>query len=207
MSVIGTLSAGSLTGSGSGLTGVEASLLKDDSNATRASANTSGIEITGIATATTGSFGNLSLTANKINTTTGDLQLDAPTSQKVKITINDSTTVAEFKINGDGVPVLECAGDIVAFSGSDIDLKDNITPIENALDMISSLSGNTFSWKSDVNKLDTGIIAQEVEALGLPGITKRREDGTMGVRYDRLIPVLIEAIKELTKKVDSLENK
>ena len=78
--------------------------------------------------------------------------------------------------------------------------------------MITSLSGNTFSWKSggDIfgdNGLDTGIIAQEVEALGLPGVTKRRGDGTMGVRYDRLIPVLIEAVKELTSKVNSLENK
>ena len=52
----------------------------------------------------------------------------------------------------------------------------------------------------------TGIIAQEVEALGLPGIAKRRGDGTLGVRYDRLIPVLIEAVKELTDKVKSLES-
>ena len=54
--------------------------------------------------------------------------------------------------------------------------------------------------------MDTGIIAQEVEALGLPGVAKRRGDGTMGVRYDRLIPVLIEAVKELTAKVKSLES-
>ena len=206
VSVIGTLNANSLVGSGSGLTGVEASLLKDSGNTTRASANTTGILITGIATATSGKFGNVSLNTGTVETTTGNLILNAPTSQEVKITINDSD-VATFKLNNSGTPVLECEGDIVAFSGSDIDLKGNITPIENALDMISSLSGNTFSWKSDSNKLDTGIIAQEVEALGLPGITKRRKDGTMGVRYDRLIPVLIEAIKELTKKVDSLENK
>ena len=55
--------------------------------------------------------------------------------------------------------------------------------------------------------MDTGIIAQEVEALGLPGITATRSDGTKGVRYDRLIPVLVEAVKELTAKVNSLENK
>ena len=73
--------------------------------------------------------------------------------------------------------------------------------------MINSLSGNVFSWKSGLaNKgMDTGIIAQEVEALGLPGITATRQDGTKGVRYDRLIPVLIEAVKELTAKVNALE--
>ena len=77
--------------------------------------------------------------------------------------------------------------------------------------MINSLTGNTFAWKPGIhhfdNKgMDTGIIAQEVEALGLPGVTKIRGDGVKGVRYDRLIPVLIEAVKELTDKVKSLES-
>ena len=54
---------------------------------------------------------------------------------------------------------------------------------------------------------DTGILAQEIEALGLPGVTITRGDGVKAVRYDRLIPVLIEAVKELTTKVNSLENK
>ena len=52
-----------------------------------------------------------------------------------------------------------------------------------------------------------GLIAQEVEALGLPGITATRADGTKGVRYDRLIPVLIEAVKELSAEVTALKNK
>ena len=51
------------------------------------------------------------------------------------------------------------------------------------------------------------MIAQEVEALGLPGVTTTRGDGVKAVRYDRLIPVLIEAVKELTAKVKTLENK
>ena len=104
-------------------------------------------------------------------------------------------------------PIFRCDGDIIAFSSSDITLKENISPIENALKMINSLSGNVFAWKSGLaNKgMDTGIIAQEVEALGLPGITATRQDGTKGVRYDRLIPVLIEAVKELTAKVNALE--
>ena len=53
-------------------------------------------------------------------------------------------------------------------------------------------------------KDDTGVIAQEVEALGLPGITTTRDDGTKGVRYERLVPLLIQAIKELSAKVDAL---
>ena len=45
----------------------------------------------------------------------------------------------------------------------------------------------------------------EIEALGLPGLTTTRENGTKAVRYDRLVPLLIEAIKELSNKVKSLE--
>ena len=77
--------------------------------------------------------------------------------------------------------------------------------------IVSPPSIITWAWKREASVfgnegMDTGIIAQEVEALGLPGIAKRRGDGTLGVRYDRLIPVLIEAVKELTDKVKSLES-
>ena len=100
--------------------------------------------------------------------------------------------------------------DIVAFSSSDITLKENISPIQNALDKVMSLTGNVFAWKPEASELgnkgmDTGILAQEVEKLGIPGVTRER-NGIKSVRYERLIPVLIEAVKELTAKVNSLEN-
>ena len=116
------------------------------------------------------------------------------------------TTQDGIKVQGEGRFV---NGDVIAFAASDIRLKENISPIENALSMINSLSGNTFDWKEgQSNKgMDTGILAQEVEALGLPGITQTRDNGVKAVRYDRLIPVLIEAVKELTAKVNTLENK
>jgi len=54
--------------------------------------------------------------------------------------------------------------------------------------------------------MDTGVIAQEVEKLELPGLTMTREDnGTKAVRYERLIPLLIEAIKELKGEIDELK--
>ena len=110
---------------------------------------------------------------------------------------------------------LVATDDIIAFQTSDMTLKKNISPIQNALDMINSISGNTFTWNVGITDLapfengtkDTGILAQEVEALGLPGLTTTRGDGVKAVRYDRLIPVLIEAVKELTAKVHTLENK
>ena len=113
----------------------------------------------------------------------------------------------------DGVYItgkLAVSDDIIAFRTSDRRLKDNISPITKALEKVKSISGNTFNWNSASSyegKGDTGVIAQEVDALGLPGITTLRDDGTYAVMYDKLVPVLIEAIKELSDKVDNLEQK
>ena len=125
------------------------------------------------------------------------------------ITSSSKTTGALVVTGGVGISgALHVGGDITAFSASDVSLKENITPISNAVDKVRSISGNTFTWneKSVYNGEEgTGIIAQEIEALGLPGVTETRENGVKAVRYDRLVPLLIEAIKELDTKVKSLE--
>ena len=69
---------------------------------------------------------------------------------------------------------------------------------------MKAITGNTFTWKSPELGDDTGVIAQEIEELGLPGITTTREDGVKAVRYEKLVPLLIQAIKELDDKVNSL---
>ena len=132
-------------------------------------------------------------------------QLNIPGST----TSSNKTTGALVVAGGVGIGgALNVGGDITAFASSDVTLKENITPISNAVDKVRSISGNTFTWnkKSVYNGEEgTGIIAQEIEALGLPGVTETRQDGTKAVRYDRLVPLLIEAIKELDGKVKSLE--
>ena len=116
-----------------------------------------------------------------------------------------------LRTNSTGVKItgeLEVTDDITAFSASDKTLKDNITPIPNALDKVISISGNTFNWNEKSSKEgqgDTGVIAQEVEKLDLPGVTTTRDDGTKAVRYEKLVPLLIEAIKELKNEVDELK--
>ncbi len=118
-----------------------------------------------------------------------------------------STGIEVGTASGDGN--INAFGDITAFYTSDRRLKDNIVPIPDALDKVISISGNTFDWNEASNKegSEVGVIAQEVDALGLPGITTLRDDGTYAVRYEKLVPVLIEAIKELSTKVDNLEQK
>ena len=116
-----------------------------------------------------------------------------------------STTTYGVEINGQ----LNVTGDIVAFTGSDERLKLNITPIDDSLAKVNSISGNTYDWNenSDREGSDTGVIAQEVEKLGLPGVVTTRENGYKAVRYEKLVPLLIEAIKELSDKVSALEDK
>ena len=104
---------------------------------------------------------------------------------------------------------LHVGGDIT-FSSSDQTLKENVVGITSFY-KVGLITGYTYTWKSDYHVLglgieDTGVIAQEVEALGLPGITTTREDGIKAVRYERLVPVLIQAIKELEARVKTLES-
>ena len=64
--------------------------------------------------------------------------------------------------------------DITAFYSSDERLKDNISKIEDPLAKVVSLGGYTFDWneKTDNDGTETGVIAQEVESLGLPGMSQ-----------------------------------
>ena len=120
----------------------------------------------------------------------------------------DKTTGALIVTGGAGISgALNVGDDITAFATSDKRLKDNIVPIPNALDKVVSISGNTFDWNDSSNKKgsDIGVIAQEVEELELPGVTTIRDDGTHAVRYEKLVPLLIEAIKELKNEVDELK--
>jgi hypothetical protein len=107
---------------------------------------------------------------------------------------------------------IDASGDIVAFSTSDINLKENIVPIPNALEKVNQISGNTFDWKAELKEYhgfegnDVGVIAQEIEEI-LPQIVTNRDSGYKAVQYEKIIPLLIEAVKELSAKVDRLENK
>ena len=52
----------------------------------------------------------------------------------------------------------------------------------------------------------SGVIAQEIESI-LPEAVQTRESGMKAVRYEKIIPLLIEAIKEQQKQINELKNK
>ena len=85
-------------------------------------------------------------------------------------------------------------------------MKENINPIENALDKVLQLGGYTFNYKNRPEQEMTGVMAQEIEQV-LPGIVYETRDPDTGqqtyaVRHGNLVGLLIEAIKELSAKLD-----
>ena len=103
----------------------------------------------------------------------------------------------------------EASNDIVAYSTSDKRWKNNIVKIDSPLEKISQISGVEFDWIEDEplhgNKgHDVGVIAQEIE-LVIPEAVQTRESGMKAVQYDKIIPLLIESIKEQQKQIDELK--
>ena len=107
---------------------------------------------------------------------------------------------------------IDASNDIVAYSSSDLRLKENIKPIENALDKVKALTGVEFDWKAEHKEAhgyeghDTGIIAQEVQEV-MPTAVRVNDTGYLAVRYEKLIGLLVEANKELAARVEELEKK
>lgn len=95
--------------------------------------------------------------------------------------------------------------DICAFS--DIRLKQNVISIDNSLGKIENLRGVSYELKADPGVPRLGLIAQEVQSI-VPEVVSHDEASDMyKVSYQSLIPVLIEAVKELSDRVKKLEGK
>ena len=157
---------------------------------------------------------------------TGTLFSVSDASGIPSIEVDDTSVVrfAEFSGNvligtasDDGVNKLQvdggimATGDVTAYASSDSRLKTNLEPITDALDKVNSLTGYTFNWNElargkTPEVREAGVIAQDVEQV-LPEITTTRDDGYMAVNYEKLVPLLIEAIKELTTEVEELKRK
>jgi hypothetical protein len=110
--------------------------------------------------------------------------------------------------------VVNATGDIVAFV-SDIRLKTNIEPIENALDKVCKLNGFTYEFNELAKEVGihkqgfhVGVSAQDVQEI-LPEAVKSAPVNSdyLTVQYEKLVPLLIEAIKEQNQKIGSLEKR
>ncbi len=111
---------------------------------------------------------------------------------------------------------IDASNDVVAYSTSDERLKKYIKNIKNPLEKISKINGVTFEWKKTDDKMkkevhsfegnDVGVLAQEVEKV-LPEVVVTRDNGYKAVKYEKIVPLLIEAIKDQQKQIDELKSK
>jgi len=91
------------------------------------------------------------------------------------------------------------------FSVSDERYKKNISTIVNAGDMLKQIRGVSFDWRKD-NSHDIGVIAQEVYKV-MPEAIVSTNTNMLTVAYTKIIPLLVETIKDLQKRVEVLEGK
>ena len=93
---------------------------------------------------------------------------------------------------------------VILNATSDERLKKNITKINNATDLINLLEGVEFEWLDNGIK-SAGLIAQWVEKV-LPHLVTTEDQGRKTLNYSGLIAYLVESVKELSDRVEKLEN-
>jgi hypothetical protein len=145
-----------------------------------------------------------------VNTAIGAGQIDTGT---------EITSATDLQVDSLGVGTaasgtsgeIRATNDITAFYSSDERLKTNIEVIDSALDKVNNIRGVKFDWNEaalemypDRTYRDVGVIAQEIEKV-LPEVVVDRDNGYKAVRYEKLVPLLIEAIKELKQEIEELK--
>ena len=154
----------------------------------------------------------LSTGKNGINTAFPTYSLDINASGNTGARIYSGSLAVGNITASATVGRIDASNDVVAFSTSDIRLKENITPILNPIAKIEAIGGYTFDWKPEHKDLhgfeghDVGVIAQEIEVI-LPEVVTTRDSGYKAVKYEKIVPLLIEAIKDLQKQIDELKSK
>ena len=131
-------------------------------------------------------------------------------SSGVRIHAGNRTGAAVIKL-GNGGDII-ASSDITAYgSPSDIRLKENIKPLETALDKVLKLQGVTYDWKEGTDarsmtniKEDIGFIAQQVQEV-VPELVRQNDNGFLSLRDKGITALLVEAIKEQQSQIEELK--
>ena len=207
--------SGDLTVNGTTTTLNTATLEVEDLNitvaknaASSAAADGAGLTVAGASATFNYSHSGTKWVANKsIEATSfiGDLTGDVTGNADTATTAGTVTTAAQTNITSLGTLTgLTVNGTVAATdfnSTSDITLKDNVSIIDNALEMINNLEGISWNWK-DSGKASLGVSAQNVETVAPELVTTGDHKA---VNYNGLVGVLIEAVKSLSAEVETLK--
>ena len=122
---------------------------------------------------------------------------------------NTTTTSGNLTFDGTNLSV---GGDITAFA-SDMRLKTSLEQIEGAVAKVCKLSGFTYEFNDTGKSLGlpagrhSGVSAQQVLEVLPEAVACRPIDDYLTVKYEKLVPLLIEAVKELKQEIDDLKSK
>lgn len=173
-------------------------------------------------TSTSGAYSDVSL-GNEITIQggggSGDITGSGTSGAIAKFNGTKSITSSIITESGTSISV---GGDIYASGGitclansSDKRLKTDIEPFKG-LDIISKLDYVQFKWNDtavelnkdyfDKDTTNYGVIAQDVDGV-IDGLVFDMAEGYKGVRYEKLIPIMAQAIKELKKEIDNLKKR
>jgi hypothetical protein len=188
--------------------------LPSDTTLTLAQANATNLSVTNNANFSLGSNvvvnfgdGNGRATINFANAILDDTVLF---DDKLQVgTFVSGTSGAQVNSTAVEADNIYARNDLIANYSSDQRLKDQVIKIDTALNKIEEIGGYQFTWNNNVDdhragSIDYGVIAQEVEEI-LPHAVDINNRGYKTVNYNSLIPLLIEAVKELSGRVKELE--
>ena len=221
LNLSGIVTASAFYGDGSNLTGIDATALKDSGGNVKIQANESGAVLTGILTTSSdvNVGGNLTVTGNlqvdgtttTINSTTltiDDLNIvvasgaaNAAAADGAGLTVDGANATFTYASSGDKFVSNKDVEAPNFNATSDITLKENVSIIDGALDMIGQLNGISWNWKSD-GRPSLGVSAQNVETV-VPQLVSKNSIHK-AVNYNGLIGVLIEAVKEQQVQINEL---
>ena len=157
--------------------------------------------LTSVSSTTINSESNLTFDGTTLTVVAGDLKI---TAGSISVGGNIANSATDGRI--------DASNDIVAFSTSDRRLKENINNIENPIEKILKLNGVEFDWIKEHFDIhgydgnDVGVIAQDLKDV-LPQALRINDSGYYAVRYEKIIPLLIECIKELNNEIKILKEK
>jgi hypothetical protein len=153
--------------------------------------------------------------------TTGTVFIGSGTSAPIfsqNLNIFGHLTVGVTTATSTASGEIRATNEITAYASSDSRLKDNVRLIEDPITLVNQIRGVYFDWTDDyvnsrggedgffVRKSDIGVIAQEIQAI-LPQIVATRDSGYLAVKYEKIVPLLVEAIKVLAADIEELKKK
>jgi uncharacterized protein with beta-barrel porin domain len=149
------------------------------------------------------------VTGNLVGDVTGDVTGNVIGNVTGNVTGNLNGTVT-----GDSTIIRTTGGQVISgdltvtgtfIETSDERLKENVSTVSNALDIVQSMRGVYYNKTQTPERREIGFIAQEV-AQSIGELVEEAEDGYKAVSYGRTVALLVEAVKELSSEVQALKS-